>query len=122
MWEYAGMARSETGLKKAIGDIQDLRDDFSKNLLVSGSGERLNAELERAGRTRDFIDFGNCFAEMLWKETSLAAVIFAKSTKPKKGRLRVMTKNLPMPQFGNTRVRVKHLPVTRKTWLLKALS
>ena len=58
MWEFAGMARSETGLKKAIGQIQDLRDDFNKNLLVPGEGDRLNVELERAGRVRDFIDFG----------------------------------------------------------------
>ena len=58
MWEYAGMARNSTGLEKAIGQIQDLRDDFNKNLLVPGSGEQLNAELERAGRVRDFLDFG----------------------------------------------------------------
>ena len=58
MWEFAGMARSETGLKKAIGQIQDLRDDFNKNLVVPGEGDRLNVELERAGRVRDFIDFG----------------------------------------------------------------
>jgi succinate dehydrogenase / fumarate reductase flavoprotein subunit len=58
MWEFAGMARNETGLKKAIGQIQDLRDDFNKNLVVPGEGDRLNVELERAGRVRDFIDFG----------------------------------------------------------------
>tara|TARA_B100000242_G_scaffold289057_1_gene258234 strand:- start:171 stop:2087 length:1917 start_codon:yes stop_codon:yes gene_type:complete len=58
MWEYAGMARNERGLYKAIGQIQDLRDDFNKNLLVPGSGDNLNAELERAGRVRDFLDFG----------------------------------------------------------------
>lgn len=58
MWEFAGMTRNEKGLKKAIGDIQDLRDDFQKNLLVSGSGDSLNAELERAGRVRDFLEFG----------------------------------------------------------------
>ena len=58
MWEYAGMARNEGGLNKAIGQIQDLRDDFNKNLLVPGSGDNLNAELERAGRVRDFLDFG----------------------------------------------------------------
>ncbi len=58
MWEYAGMARNEPGLKKAIGQIQDLRDDFNKNLLVTGSGEELNMELERSGRVRDFLDFG----------------------------------------------------------------
>ena len=58
MWEYAGMARNASGLEKAIGQIQDLRDDFNKNLLVPGSGDNLNAELERAGRVRDFLDFG----------------------------------------------------------------
>ena len=58
MWEFAGMTRNEKGLKKAIGDIQDLRDDFQKNLLVSGSGDSLNAELERAGRVGDFLEFG----------------------------------------------------------------
>jgi succinate dehydrogenase / fumarate reductase flavoprotein subunit len=58
MWEFAGMARNESGLKKAIGQIQDLRDDFNKNLIVPGEGDRLNVELERAGRVRDFIDFG----------------------------------------------------------------
>jgi len=58
MWEYAGMTRNADGLTKAIGEIQDLRDDFSKNLLVPGSSSNLNAELERAGRVRDFLDFG----------------------------------------------------------------
>lgn len=58
MWEYAGMARNAPGLEKAIGEIQDLRDDFNKNLLVPGASDNLNAELERAGRVRDFIDFG----------------------------------------------------------------
>ncbi len=58
MWEYAGMARNEKGLNKAIGEIQDLRDDFNKELMVPGSGDRLNVELERAGRVKDFLDFG----------------------------------------------------------------
>lgn len=58
MWEYAGMARNQEGLNKAIGQIQDLRDDFNKNLLVPGNCNNLNAELERAGRVRDFLDFG----------------------------------------------------------------
>ena len=58
MWEYAGMARNEKGLNNAIGEIQDLRDDFNKELMVPGSGDRLNVELERAGRVKDFLDFG----------------------------------------------------------------
>ncbi len=61
MWEYAGMARNAKGLQKAIGEIESLREDFQKNLLVPGTGDRLNVELERAGRVRDFIDFGEPF-------------------------------------------------------------
>jgi len=58
MWEFAGMARNASGLQKAIGLIQDLKEDFSKNLTVPGKGEHLNGELERASRTEDFLDFG----------------------------------------------------------------
>ena len=58
MWEYAGMARNEKGLNNAIGEIQDLRDDFNKELMVPGSGDGLNVVLERAGRVKDFLDFG----------------------------------------------------------------
>ena len=58
MWEYAGMARNEAGLKKAIDLIRDLREDFSGNLFVPGKGEQLNMELERASRVGDFLEFG----------------------------------------------------------------
>ncbi len=58
MWEFAGMARNASGLQKAIGLIRDLKEDFSQNLTVPGNGEHLNAELERASRTEDFLDFG----------------------------------------------------------------
>ena len=53
------MARSkaslmETNLKK----IPALREEFWKNVKVSGSGEELNQQLENAGRTADFLEFG----------------------------------------------------------------
>ncbi|MCE9599226.1 MAG: fumarate reductase/succinate dehydrogenase flavoprotein subunit [Spirochaetia bacterium] len=58
MWEYCGMARNETGLKKAIQRIPELREEFWKNVKVPGSGESLNMELEKAGRVADFLEFG----------------------------------------------------------------
>ena len=58
MWDYAGMARHEAGLKEAIQKIQALRKEFWKNLYVPGKGEQLNVELERAGRVADFLEFG----------------------------------------------------------------
>jgi succinate dehydrogenase / fumarate reductase flavoprotein subunit len=58
MWEYCGMARTDEGLKKAIGLIKDLKADFWKNAIVVGKNEELNASLERAGRIADFIELG----------------------------------------------------------------
>ncbi|MCW2735879.1 MAG: succinate dehydrogenase subunit [Nocardioides sp.] len=58
MWEYCGMERSETGLKKAIDLIRSLRDDFYRNVKVLGSAETLNQSLEKAGRVADFFELG----------------------------------------------------------------
>ncbi len=58
MWEYCGMARNETGLKKAKQLIQDLKTDFWKNAIVLGTNEEFNMSLEKAGRVADFIELG----------------------------------------------------------------
>ncbi len=58
VWEKCGMARDKAGLEGAIRDLQALRADFWKNILVVGSGDQLAPELERAGRVADFLDFG----------------------------------------------------------------
>ncbi|MGW3602147.1 fumarate reductase/succinate dehydrogenase flavoprotein subunit [Micromonospora sp. NPDC005161] len=56
MWEHCGMERSEAGLRKAIGEIRALRDQFWQRVRVSGSGEELNQSLEKAGRVADFFE------------------------------------------------------------------
>ena len=56
MWEYCGMARSADGLRTALQQIPALRDEFWHDLLVPGSGEELNQEVERAGRVADFLE------------------------------------------------------------------
>jgi succinate dehydrogenase / fumarate reductase, flavoprotein subunit len=56
MWEYCGMARTESGLKKAIGDIRSLRDQFWKEVFVPSAADTMNAELESAGRVADFME------------------------------------------------------------------
>lgn len=58
LWEYCGMSRSEQGLKKALTDIPQLREQFWGDLRVTGHDEQLNTELERAGRVADFLEFG----------------------------------------------------------------
>ena len=50
------MVRNEEGLKKALTLIDELKEEFWKNLNVSGTGEELNQELEKAGRVADFME------------------------------------------------------------------
>ncbi|MBL0939674.1 MAG: fumarate reductase/succinate dehydrogenase flavoprotein subunit [Gemmatimonadaceae bacterium] len=58
MWEYCGMARDRAGLTKAIGLIQNLKEEYWKDLNVPGSADSLNQSLEKAGRVADFIELG----------------------------------------------------------------
>jgi succinate dehydrogenase / fumarate reductase flavoprotein subunit len=58
MWEKCGMARNEAGLKSALDMIPALREEFWENVKVTGTGDDLNKELERAGRVADFLEFG----------------------------------------------------------------
>ncbi|WP_420316064.1 fumarate reductase/succinate dehydrogenase flavoprotein subunit [Ekhidna sp.] len=62
MWNQVGMARNEEGLKDAIKQIQELRDQFWKEVRVPGSADGINQELEKAGRVADFLELGELFA------------------------------------------------------------
>ncbi|MFZ1685279.1 MAG: fumarate reductase/succinate dehydrogenase flavoprotein subunit [Candidatus Zixiibacteriota bacterium] len=57
MWEKCGMGRNEAGLKDALKRIPEIRDEFWKNVIVTGTNEELNMELEKAGRVADFLEF-----------------------------------------------------------------
>lgn len=58
MWEKCGMARNEKGLKEAIQEIRQLRDQFWKDVRVTGAADEFNPELEKAGRVADFLELG----------------------------------------------------------------
>jgi succinate dehydrogenase / fumarate reductase, flavoprotein subunit len=58
MWDECGMARNEAGLKKAIAEIQALRNEFWTNVRVPGEVNEFNNELEKAGRVADFLELG----------------------------------------------------------------
>ncbi len=57
MWNDVGMARSEASLTSALQKIPAIREEFWKNVKVTGRGSELNQQLENAGRTADFIEF-----------------------------------------------------------------
>src|SRR3989344_5279658 len=63
LWDHCGMTRNQAGLKKALGRIPALREEFWKNLNVLGENESLNPALERAGRLADFLEFAELLCQ-----------------------------------------------------------
>jgi len=64
IWNNCGMARSKESLTEAIAKIPAIREEFWKNVKVSGTGEEFNQQVENAGRTADFMEF----AELLCRD------------------------------------------------------
>jgi succinate dehydrogenase / fumarate reductase flavoprotein subunit len=62
MWEKCGMARNEKSLTELLRQIPTLREEFWKNVKVSGKNEELNQNLEHAGRVADFLEFAELLA------------------------------------------------------------
>jgi succinate dehydrogenase / fumarate reductase flavoprotein subunit len=56
LWEKCGMARNEAGLKDALKRIPELREEFWKNVNVTGELGGVNQALEYAGRVGDFME------------------------------------------------------------------
>ena len=63
MWDKVGMSRNEQGLKEAIAEIKQIREEFWKEVKVPGTANGLNPELEKAGRVADFLELGELFAK-----------------------------------------------------------
>lgn len=58
LYDYCGLARNEEGLKYAIDEIRKLKQEFYKDVKVSGQGNAMNSELEKAGRVADYFEIG----------------------------------------------------------------
>lgn len=63
MWDKVGMSRNAEGLKEAMEEIKQIREEFYKDVLVPGSTEEYNEELAKAGRVADFLELGELFAK-----------------------------------------------------------
>ena len=58
LYDYCGLARNEEGLKYAIEEIRKLKQEFYRDVRVSGQGSQMNSELEKAGRVADYFEIG----------------------------------------------------------------
>jgi len=63
MWDKVGMARNAQGLTEAMDEIAALREEFYKDVKVSGTADSFNQELEKALRVADFLELGELFAK-----------------------------------------------------------
>lgn len=62
MWDYVGMGRNAEGLNKAIAEIKIIRQEFWKDVKVTGTNVDVNIELEKAGRVADYLELGELMA------------------------------------------------------------
>ncbi|MDX1830022.1 MAG: fumarate reductase/succinate dehydrogenase flavoprotein subunit [Lutibacter sp.] len=62
MWDKVGLARNEKGLTEAIEEIKALRNDFWKDVRVTGKPDQFNNELEKAIRVADFLELAELMA------------------------------------------------------------
>jgi len=62
MWNYVGMGRNEQGLKFAINQIQEIRDEFWHNLKIVGNDSYVNPIIEKALRVADFMELAELVA------------------------------------------------------------
>ncbi|MDH3624597.1 MAG: fumarate reductase/succinate dehydrogenase flavoprotein subunit [Myxococcales bacterium] len=58
IWEKCGMSRNAEALEEALEKIPELREQFWREVKITGSGKDLNQTLERAGRVADFFELG----------------------------------------------------------------
>ena len=63
MWDKVGMSRNEKDLKEAMAEIKAIREEFWKDVMVPGTANEMNTELEKAGRVADFLELGELFAK-----------------------------------------------------------
>jgi succinate dehydrogenase / fumarate reductase, flavoprotein subunit len=58
IWDKCGMGRSAEGLKQAIKEVQQLKQEFWSDVRIPGSINEMNPELDKANRVADFIELG----------------------------------------------------------------
>jgi succinate dehydrogenase / fumarate reductase flavoprotein subunit len=58
VWDYCGISRNAKGLNEARQKLAEVREEFWKNVKVTGTPDELNQSLEKANRVADFLELG----------------------------------------------------------------
>jgi succinate dehydrogenase / fumarate reductase flavoprotein subunit len=63
LWEKCGMSRNAEGLKEAKKEIQELREEYWKDVKILGVNEELNMTLEKALRVADYMELAELMVD-----------------------------------------------------------
>ena len=85
MWDKCGMSRNAKGLKEAMIEIKELREDFYNNVSVPGSSSEFNEQLAKAGRVADFLELGELFAKDALERTESCGGHFREESQTPEG-------------------------------------
>ena len=85
MWNKCGMSRNQNDLVDAINEIKKLRNDFYKNVNVTGKITEYNEELAKAVRVADFLELGELFAKDALKRNESCGGHFREEYQTKDG-------------------------------------
>ncbi len=56
VWDHCGMSRNAAGLRQALGQVKELREQFWADVNVPDGADNLNQSLENANRIGDFFE------------------------------------------------------------------
>jgi succinate dehydrogenase / fumarate reductase flavoprotein subunit len=74
LWDSCGISRSRESLSTGIQEIRDLREQFWKDVHITGQAAEPNTELEKALRVSDFLELGELMChDALQREESCGA-------------------------------------------------
>ncbi len=85
LWDNVGMTRNEENLKKALGMIKELKEEFWKDLKVAGGKDELNQELEKAGRVADFFELAQLMVADALNRTESCGAHFREESQTPEG-------------------------------------
>ncbi len=85
LWDYCGMIRNAEGLKKGMQLIDELEEEFLKDLCVPGSADELNQELEKALRVADYFEVGRLMCQDALERSESCGAHFREESQTEQG-------------------------------------
>ena len=85
MWDEVGMSRNKQGLESALAKIPKLREEFWQNVRIPKDANRLNKELELAGRVADYLELSELMAKDALYRTESCGGHFREESQTKEG-------------------------------------